>query len=136
MIDVIQGYVSDNVAIDQCIAATGAGTSTITSSEFDMQGYDSACIIAVFGTPAANNAVTLQGSATTGTETSTTATMNDATKTPLVLDCQNVANRFIKVQCARGTSSTIDQVTLIRYNTRSKPIAVTSTVKVAQFNGV
>jgi hypothetical protein len=136
MSDVIPGYLSDNVAVDQAIAATGAGTSTITSSEFDMLGYTSALIVCTFGTPAANNTITLQDSATSGGEASTTATTNDATKTPLVLDVQNVGGRYIKIQAARGTSTTIDQVTLVRYNARIRPTTQTSTVKLAQFNGV
>ncbi len=134
MIDVIAGYLSDNVAIDQIIAATGAGTSTITSSEFDMTGYDSAMLVGVLGTPAANNTLTLHNSATASGEAATVATTNDATKSPLVLDSQNVPLRYIKAVVVRGTSSTIDQVVLIRYNARSKPITQTTTVKVAQFN--
>lgn len=134
MQDIIAGYFSDNVAIDQCIAATAGGTSTITSAEFDMLGYDSALVIAVFGTPAAGNTVTLHNSATASGEAATVATTNHATKTPLVLDVQNVALRYIKVACVRGTSSTIDQVILIRYNARTKPITQTTTVQVAQFN--
>lgn len=136
MSDVIPGYLSDNVAVDQAIAATGAGTSTITSAEFDMAGYEHVQIECTFGTPAANNTVTLQSSATSGGEASTTATANDASKSPIVLDVQNVVNRYIKVQCARGTSTTIDQVTIHRYGARVRPVTQTSTVKLAQFNGV
>lgn len=128
------GYLSDNVKIDQAIAAQIAGTTMITSGEFDMLGFDSVCIIGTFGTPAANNTLTLQDSNTSGGEVSSSATVGDATKSPLVLDVQHVQGRFIKIAAARGTSSTIDQVTLIRYNARSKPVAVTATVKVAQFN--
>lgn len=128
------GYLSDNVAIDQCLAAVAGGTSTQTSAEFDMLGYDSALIIAIFGTPATNNTVTLQGSNTASGEAATVATMNDASKTPLVLDVQHVGYRYIKVACARGTSTTIDQVIIVRYNARSKAVAQTATVKVSQFN--
>ncbi len=134
MQDIIAGYFSDNAKIDQAIAATAGGTSTITSAEFDMLGYDSLMAIGVFGTPAANNTLTLHGSDTASGEAATVATTNDATKSPLVLDVQNVQHRYIKLQCVRGTSSTIDQVILVRYNSRSKPITQATTVKVAQFN--
>lgn len=136
MIDVIQGYLSDNVKIDQCLAAVAGGTSTQTSSEFDMLGYDSILVVAVLGTPAANNVVTLQDSATSGAEADTTATVSDATASPLVLDVQNVAARYIKIKVTRGTSTTIDQVILIRYNARAKAITQAATVKVSQYNAL
>lgn len=131
--EVLSGYLSDNTKIDQAIAATIAGTTTITSAAFDMTGYEHVMVIATFGTPAANNTVTLQTGATS-TTASTVATMNDATLTPLILDCQNVPLQFVKVQCARGTSSTIDQVTIIRYGARAKAVTQAATEKVATFN--
>lgn len=127
------GYLSENVAIDQAIAYTGAGTTTITSSAIDMQGYDSLMVVALIGTAAANNVITVQGGATT-TTAATVATSGSSSVSLQVIDVQNIQLRYVKVSVARGTSSTIEQVTVIRYNARSKPITQAATTVVSTYN--
>ncbi len=132
--EVLAGYLSDNCKVIQGLAAVAGGTSSQSSSAIDMTGYAHACIIAVVGTPAANNTLTLENGATS-TTAATLATTNDATKTPLVLDVQNVPLQYIKATIARGTSTTIDQVIVILYGARTKAATQPTTVKVATFNG-
>lgn len=125
--EVINGYLSDNVAVDQAIAATVAGTSTITqSTALDCAGYDRVLIVAVLGTAATNNSITLQTGATTTTADTSATVAATATNGVLLLDV-GLDKRYIKVKVTRGTSTTIDQVLAIRYNGRSKAVAQTVT---------
>jgi hypothetical protein len=131
--EVFNGYMSDNVAVDQAIAYTAAGTSTITSSAIDMQGFKHLKVIAFIGTPAANNITTVQTGDTT-TTAATTATSASASVSVQIIDVQNVNKRYVKISVARGTSSTIEQVTVIRYGALSKAVTQAATTVVAQFN--
>ena len=130
---VIPGYLSDNALVDQAIAYTAAGTSTITSSAIDMQGYEHLMVIALIGTAAANNIVTVQTGDTT-TTAATTATSASASVSLQVIDVQNVNKRYVKISVARGTSSTIEQVSVIRYGARSAAVTQAATTAVATFN--
>jgi hypothetical protein len=131
--EILEGYATDNFKVIQGLAAVANGTSSQSSSAIDMSGYAHALIIATVGTPAANNTLTLENGATS-TTAATVATTNDATKTPLVLDVQNVPLQYIKATIARGTSTTIDQVIVILYGARAKAVTQPTTVKVATFN--
>lgn len=131
--EIFAGYVSDNVKVIQALAAVAGGTSSQSSAAIDISGYEHVLVIATVGTPATNNTLTLENGSTS-TTAATLATTNDATKTPLVLDVQNVPLQFIKVTVARGTSTTIDQVTVILYGARAKASVFPTTVKLAQFN--
>ena len=128
------GYLSDNVAVDQAYAYASANTTTLTSAEFDMAGYAHLLAYCWFGTAATNNTFALWASATASGEAATVATMNSATLAPLILDVTNVALRYIKLTMVRGTSTTLEQVVLVRYGARSKAVAQAATVKVSQFN--
>lgn len=131
--EVFAGYLSDNVAIDQAIAYTTGGTSTITSSAIDMQGYKHLKVIAFLGTAAANNIVTVQTGDTSST-TATTATSGSSSVSLQVIDIQNVNKRYVKVSVARGTSTTIEQVTVIRYGALAKAVTQAATTVVSQYN--
>ncbi len=131
--EVFAGYLSDNVAIDQAIAYQGAATSTITSSAIDMLGYKHLKVIAFIGTAAANNIVTVQTGDTSST-TATTATSGSSSVSLQVIDIQNVNKRYVKVSVARGTSSTIEQVIVIRYGARAKAVTQAATTVVTQYN--
>ena len=122
----IPGYLIENSLVDQAIAYTAAGTSTITSSAIDMQGYEHLMVIALIGTAAANNIITVQTGDTSST-TATSATSGSASVSLQVIDIQNVNKRYVKVSVARGTSSTIEQVIVIRYGARSLGVTQAAT---------
>ena len=130
---VIPGYISENAAIDQAIAYTAAGTSTITSSALDMQGYEHLLVIAQIGTPAANNIITVQTGDTSSTS-ATSATSGSSSVSTQVIDIQNVNKRYVKVSVARGTSTTIEQVTVIRYGPRSAAVTQAATTVVTAYS--
>ena len=132
--EVLQGeYLSDNIAIDQMTAATTAGTTTITSSALDCAGFDGVMIIAVLGTAATNNTLTLQTGAISTTADTSSIVAATASIGLLVLDTK-LDKRYIKTKVVRGTSTTIDQVIAIRYKARAKAVAQTAAQNViAQF---
>lgn len=130
---VIPGYLSDNTAVDQAIAYTTAGTSTITSSAIDMQGFEHLMVIALIGTAAANNVITVQTGDTSSTS-ATSATSGSSSVSLQVIDIQNVNKRYVKVSVARGTSTTIEQVTVIRYGTRAAAVTQAATTVVTAYS--
>jgi hypothetical protein len=118
------GYLSEDVKITT-VAPTATGTTTITSSAFDMAGYDGALFIIRLGSPAVDNNVRLSQCDTTGgsyAELTSTLNGNHATNTPIVIDIRRPQEQFLKYIVTRGTTTTIDTVCVIQYKSRSRPV--------------
>jgi hypothetical protein len=56
-----------------------------------------------------------------------------ATDTPLIVDVLRPKEQFLKYVVTRGTSSTIDIVTIIQYNTSSLPVSQPSGTQIEYF---
>jgi hypothetical protein len=112
----------DDVKISTA-GATAAGTTTITGSSIDMAGFAGALVIIRLGTPASNNNIRLQQCDTaSGTYADLLGTLvGNSTDTPLVVDVMKPTKQFLKYQITRGTSTTIDGVTVIQYGARTRP---------------
>lgn len=128
-------YLSQDIKITKLQDHTTAGTSTVTSDELDMVGYDGVLFITSFGTAASGNLVTLHDSDTTGTEAATVALKTSGTSDEdVVLDVLN-PRRFCKLVATRGTSSTLESIWAIQYKARSKAVtnALSGTLAIATF---
>jgi hypothetical protein len=121
------------------VAPVATGTSTITGSALDMAGYDGALFIVRLGSPATNNNIRISQCDTTGgsyAELTGTLVGNHATDNPLVIDIYRPREQFLKYIVTRGTTTTIDIVTVIQYNSRNRPVTQPSGTQTEKFYNV
>ena len=123
---VLTGYLTDNLKITKIADHTTAGTSTVTSSAVDMQGYTCAVFVTSFGTAASDNTFTIQSSSDdgsadaytdlTGTQVGVSTSDEDVWE-----DICRPRERYLKIKADRGTSSTLESIWVIQYGARSLP---------------
>jgi hypothetical protein len=124
MSSVFSGYLTDNANV-QVDGATAAGTSAVDSTAVDMAGYDGVLFIVQLGTAAANNTIKAQQDsavAMSGAADLTGTSVASGTKKTVVLDVQRPAKQFVRCEVTRGTSTTVDAITTIRYKARALPV--------------
>jgi hypothetical protein len=101
----------------------GAGTSTLTSDEIDMTGFEGVIFLTSYGTAAANNLVTMHGSDTSGGEAATVALKTSGTSDEdVVLDVFRPIHRYAKLVASVGTSSTVESMWAIQYGATKKDV--------------
>lgn len=112
----------ENVKVTKLADPTTAGTSTITSSSWDMQEYEGFVLLTAFGTAAANNTVKIQDSSDNSTfaDVANSSTVNGTTDKNFAIEVYKPKNRYHQAVFARGTSTTIDNVWLIRFGGKVK----------------
>jgi hypothetical protein len=133
---VATGHLIDDVKVTT-VASVATGTSTITSSAFDMTGFDGALFIVRLGSPATNNNIRISQCDTTGgsyAELEGTLVGNHATDNPLIVDVKRPREGFLKYIVTRGTTSTIDVVTVIQYRSRVRPCTQPSGTQTEKFH--
>lgn len=134
----INGYLSEECKIT-VVAPVTTGTTTITGAALDMAGYDGALFIVRLGSPATNNNLRIQQCDTSGgtyADLAGTLVGNHATDNPLVVDILRPQEQFLKYQVTRGTTSTIDIVTIIQYRARRRSTSQPSGTQIEQFSNV
>lgn len=110
-------------------APTAAGTTAVNSASVDMANYEGVLFITRFGTAASNN--TLEAAQSTDDSsfadlvgTSITSGSSDEI---VWLDIFRPLERYVRVEAARGTSSTLESIVAIRYGPRKQPVDNTTT---------
>lgn len=105
-------------------APTAAGTSTIDSAAYDMQGFSEIAFLVRLGTPAANNNIRVrQDVASGGAYADLTNTLvNDAVKNQHMVTIARPGKEFVKCRVTRGTSTTIDTIVVIQSGARTRPV--------------
>ncbi len=111
-----------------------AGTSLITSSVLDMQGYDSVLFIALLGDITATSVLLLTAKGNTANSTTVptplaypdtagyTAGATDADNKMLALDIQKPRERYVFCTLARTiANAVVDGIIAIQYNSNNKP---------------
>lgn len=129
-------HLSEHVKITT-VAPTATGTTTITGSAIDMTGYEGAIFVVRLGSPATNNNLRIQQCDTSGgsyADLTGTLVGNHATDNPLVVDIRNPDEQFLKYQITRGTTTTIDAVTIIQYGPSPRPISQPSGTQIERWN--
>ena len=119
----IGGHLSEEIKITT-VAPVVTGTSTITGAAIDMTGFDGALFIVRLGAPATNNNLRVSQCDTVGgsyADNLGSLVGNHATDNPLVLDVRRSNEQFLKYVITRGTTSTIDIVTIIQYRAKNRP---------------
>lgn len=117
--------ITEDCKFDWVAPYTAAGTSTVTSSSVDMTGYDAVCFLAMYGTAAADNLIHAETSPDDSTFTDITGSEpNDAgaSSERQFVDVVRPAARYVRCLAVRGTSSTLENIIAIRYNTRSMAV--------------
>jgi hypothetical protein len=122
-----------SIAID---APTITGTTTIDSTPQDMSGFSGIMFIVRLGSPAANNNIRVQQD--TAVAMSAAA---DIAGTLIVSGTVNICvseilhpgEQFVRCRVTRGTTTTIDSITAIRFGARGRPAAVPATVLLESF---
>lgn len=111
-------------------APTIAGTSTIDSAAYNMAGYDGIVFVVRLGTPAANNNIRAQQDIVTGMGAAADLAgtlVNSATLNQHMLDVKRPIEPFVRCRVTRGTSTTIDGITVIQYRARTHPVTQPAT---------
>jgi hypothetical protein len=131
----VLGFLSEDVKITT-VAPTATGTSTITGAALDMTGFDGAMLIVRLGSPATNNNIRFSQCDTTGgsyADLTGTLVGNHATDNPLVVDLRRPQEGFLKYVITRGTTTTIDAVTIIQYHGSPRPTTQPSGTQVERW---
>lgn len=118
------------------VASVATGTSTITGTALDMSGFDGALFIIRLGSPATNNNIRVSQCDTSGgtyADLLGTLVGNHATDNPLIVDVYRPREQFLKYVVTRGTTTTIDIVTIIQYTSRSRPVTQPSGTQTEKF---
>jgi len=140
---IVSGYLSDCVKITKLADHTTAATSAVNSTGIDMTGYDGILFITSFGTAAANNTVNLAVSDTVGgsyDDLTGTSVSSGTSDEDVYIDytggMADSTKPFIRLEAARGTSSTLESIYAIQYKARSLPItqSVSGTIVGEQHN--
>lgn len=123
---VLTGYLSDNVLLTKVKDHSTADTTDVTSDSVDMQNYTGAVFVTSYGTAGATNLChgemsSDDGSADaftdmTGTEIGVSTSDEDEW-----LEIARPAERYLRVVCQRGASSTLESIWAIRYGNRTLP---------------
>lgn len=117
-------------------APTATGVTTITSSAIDMAGWDGCLVIIRLGSPATNNNLRITQCDTTGgtyADLAGSLVGDHATDNPLIVDIRRPREQFLKHVVTRGTTSTIDTVTVIQYRSRIRPATQPSGTQVERW---
>lgn len=109
---------SSNVKLTKVADHSTAATSAVNSAEVDMQGYEGVLFITSFGTAAADNTVNgAQSSVSGGTfvDLLGTSVASGTSDEDVWLDIYRPIDRFVRLEAARGTSSTLESIWAIQY---------------------
>ena len=126
--------ISDDLAISMD-GPTIAGTSTIDSTPVDMAGFSGVLFIVRLGTAAANNTIRVQqdtavamGAAADLAGSLVASGANNIVAVEVVQPGGPTGEQFVRCRVTRGTSTTIDSITAIRFGARSRPVTMPATV--------
>lgn len=132
---------SDDLSISMDGPTIG-GVSTIDSTPVEMAGFSGVLFIVRLGTPAANNNIRVQqdtavamGAAADLVGTLIAAGANSIVASEVLYPGGPTGEQFVRCRVTRGTSTTIDSITTIRFGARTKPVAVPSTVSFESWVG-
>src|SRR5688572_27415997 len=133
--------ISDDLAISMD-GPTITGTTAINSTPVDLAGFSGVLFIVRLGTPAANNNIRVQqdtavamGAAADLVGTLVASGANNVLAVEVLYPGGPTGEQFVRCRVTRGTSTTIDSITAIRFGARSKPVTMPSTVSFESWVG-
>src|SRR5262245_54310055 len=112
-------------------APTATGTSTIDSGIYDTSGFDQTAFIVRLGTPAANNNIRVQqdtaSNMAAAADLQGTLVQHNTNNQHMVV-IRRPLERYVRVRVTRGTSTTIDTITVIQTGARNLPVTQPTSV--------
>jgi hypothetical protein len=133
--------ISDGLAISMDGPTIG-GVTTIDSTPVEMAGFSGVMFIVRLGTPAANNTIRVQqdtavamAAAADLVGTLVASGANNIVAVEVVYPGGPTGEQFVRCRVTRGTSTTIDSITTIRFGARTRPVAVPATVSFESWIG-
>lgn len=118
-------FLSDKIKITKVQDHTTAGTSAVNSDGVDMSNYRGVLFVSSFGTAAANNTANLAQGADNASDwqdlTGTSITSGSSDE-DIWLDVYDPGDRYVRLEVARGTSSTLESIWAIQYDPRTVPV--------------
>lgn len=122
------GLLSKSVKLIKVQDHTAAGTDAVNSTGVDMDqdgGYLGVMFMTSFGTAAANNTANLAQGADNSSDwvdlTGTSVTSGTSDE-DVWLDVYKPTDRYVRMEIARGTSSTLESIWAILYEPRVCPV--------------
>lgn len=115
---------SNHVKLTKVADHTAAGTTAVNSTGIDMAGYEGVLFITSFGTAATDNTVNAaQGDTLGGTydDLAATSVASGTSDEDVWVDVYRPRDRFVRLEAARGTSSTLESIWAIQYGARKQP---------------
>lgn len=109
-----------------------ADTSAVNSDGVNMAGYEGVIFLTSFGTAAANNTVNLAQSSDDGSVDSyadivSTSVTSGTSDEDVWLDIWRPREQYVRLEAARGTSSTLESIWAIQYSPRTFIVDNTTT---------
>ena len=110
--------------IKSAAATTGAGTSEVDGAGIDMAGYEEVLFIAKFGTAASGNTLQAQQSEDDSSYADLEDTLVDVGSSDEIvwLNLIKPAERYVRIQVQRGTSTTLDWAVAILGGAHKLPV--------------
>jgi len=117
-------FLSNEVKITKVKDPSTAATSAVLSDSVDMVGYEGVLFVTSFGTAAANNIINaaqcLDDSTFLDLEDSGVA--SGTSDEDVWVDVYQPADRYVRCEVARGTSTTVGDIWALQYGARVKPV--------------
>lgn len=113
---------------------TTAGTSAVESTGVDMAGYEGVLFLTSFGTAASNNTVKASQDTASGgsyTDLEGTSVTSGTSDEDVWVDVYKPTKRYVRLEAARGTSSTLESIWAIQYGPRTMPVDNTTSGTIA-----
>lgn len=132
---IASGLMSSRVKLIKVQDHTTAATSAVNSDGVDMDqdgGYAGVLFFSSFGTAAANNTVNLAQSSDNGstddyTDLTGTSVSSGTSDEDVWLDVYKPTKRYVRLEAARGTSSTLESIWAVLYEPRNT-VSVDNTI--------
>ncbi len=120
------GLISSRVKLIKVQDHTADGTSAVNATEVDMDqdgGYAGVLFLTSFGTAASGNTINAaqssdNGSADDYTDLTGTSVSSGTSDEDVWLDIYKPTKRYVRLEAARGTSSTLESIWAVLYEPR------------------
>ena len=113
----MDGMLSENIKLTKAKDHSAAGTTAVNSDRLDMQGWDGVLLMTSFGTPASDNTVKAAQSDddVTFADLAGTKVVSGASDEDVWIDLHRPQKRYVRLEAARGTSSTLESIWAVQY---------------------
>ena len=120
---------SDFIKLTKVKDHSTAATSAVNSDGVDMTGYAGVVFLTSFGTAATDNTVEVAQSTDNSSfaDLLGTSVASGASDEDVWVDVYEPQERYVRLEVARGTSSTLESIWALQYGARSIPVDNTTT---------